>query len=302
MVTNGREWRWGLLPEGRAFHVHAMTSSGGELYAAPSAWVARLQSSDDGGTNWRLLYAYPTPKRRVSRITALADLNGKLYGGLVAWYRSKGAKLLRWTGSTFEQVGGWPEGLAVPRLVPYRGWLYGVNVANDRSSLWRINGRRVERVNRIFNQSIRGIAVGKGAMWIASGQGEDGQLWRSPDGLRWSLYQTFPGTKLHGVYVLGGDVYVGATARNSGMLFGPPRSTTSAGRPGSIGEQPLPRPLPRARPEPTEDPNAALAELTDSLMDPAGYDRGLRLRFRPLAFPATPKSAGPYGRNSSRST
>ena len=302
MVANGREWRWGLLPEGRAFHVHAMTSSGGKLYAAPSAWVARLQSSDDGGTNWRLLYEYPTPKRRVSRITALADLNGKLYGGLVAWYRSKGAKLLRWTGSTFEQVGGWLEGLAVPRLVPYRGWLYGVNVANDRSSLWRINGRRVERVTRIFNQSIRGIAVGKGAMWIASGQGEDGQLWRSPDGLRWSLYQTFLGTKLHGVYVLGGDVYVGATARNSGMLFGPPRSTTSTGRPGSIGEQPLPGPLPRARPEPTEDPNAALAELTDSLMDPAGYDRGLRLRFRPLPFPATPKSAGPYGRNSSRST
>ena len=184
MVTNGREWRWGLLPEGRAFHVHAMTSSGGKLYAAPSAWVARLQSSDDGGNNWRLMQKYHTPKRSVSRITALADLNGKLYGGLVAWYRSKGAKLLRWTGSTFEQVGGWPEGLAVPRLVPYRGWLYGVNVTNDRSSLWRINGRRVERVNRIFNQSIRGIAVGKDAMWIASGQGEDGQLWRSPDGLR----------------------------------------------------------------------------------------------------------------------
>jgi hypothetical protein len=35
MVTNGRDWRWGLLPEGQAFHVHAMTSSGGALYAAP---------------------------------------------------------------------------------------------------------------------------------------------------------------------------------------------------------------------------------------------------------------------------
>ena len=90
MVTNGRDWRWGLLPEGRAFHVHAMTSSGGALYAAPSAWVARLQKSTDGGTNWKLLYEHPTPDKRVSRITALEDFNGTLYGGLVAWYRSSG--------------------------------------------------------------------------------------------------------------------------------------------------------------------------------------------------------------------
>ena len=301
MVTNGRDWRWGLMPNGRAFHVHAMTSSGGRLYAAPSAWVARLQSSDDGGTNWKPLYEHPTPARRVSRIVALADLNGTLYGGLVAWYRSNGAELLRWTGTTFEQVSGWPEGSAVTRLIQFQDWLYGVNVAGERSTLWRTNGRRVERATRIFSRSIRGIAIGEDAMWIASEQDDDGQLWRSPDGLRWSLYQKFPGIKLHGVQVLDGEVYVGAGGKEGGMLFGPPPPEAPVGIPGLNGEQPPLKPLPRARPEPSEDPQQALNDLTDSLMDPASYDRGLRLRFRPLALSVDPKIGQALGELLTRS-
>ena len=66
MVTNGRDWRWGLLSEGRAFHVHAMSRLGDALYAAPSAWKARLQRSLDGGSTWRVVYTYPAPPRTVS--------------------------------------------------------------------------------------------------------------------------------------------------------------------------------------------------------------------------------------------
>mgnify|MGYP002278693333 CR=1 FL=1 len=76
MVTDGRAWRWIMLPEGRAFHLHAMASGRDVLYAAPSAWTAKLQSSDDGGAHWRMLYEHPTPDGRVSRITALAAFDG----------------------------------------------------------------------------------------------------------------------------------------------------------------------------------------------------------------------------------
>lgn len=295
MVTNGRDWRWGLIPDGRAFHVHAMASSGGALYAAPSAWVARLQSSNDGGTNWKLLYEHPTPERRVSRITALADLNGTLYGGLVAWYRSNGAKLLRWTGNTFEQVSGWPEGSAVPRLITFKDWLYGVNIGSERSSLWRTNGRIVEPATRIFDRSIRAMAIDEDAMWIAAEQGDDGQLWRSPDGLRWSLYQKFRGVKLHGVYVLDGQVFAGGSGKDGGVLFGPPKPGTPVSEIGLTGEDRPPKPLPRARPEPGEDPQAALSALTTSLMDTSGYDRDLRLRFAPLALSDDPGIGGALG-------
>jgi hypothetical protein len=291
MVTNGRDWRWGLLPEGRAFHVHAMTSSGGALYAAPSAWVARLQRSTDGGTNWKLLYEHPTPDRRVSRITALEDFNGTLYGGLVAWYRSSGAKLLWWDGAAFRQVKGWPEGSAVPRPQQFGGWLYGVNIANDASSLWRTNGQSTEPVSGFNGKSIRGMAAGATALWLATGTGDDGELWRSPDGVRWSLHQKFPGIRLHGVGVFDGRVYVGGASATGGVLLGPPPRGVDVKRDGKVLKA-----LPRARPLPKDDPAGHLRTLKQALGDPGRYDRGLRIRFGPLALSEDPKIGAALGR------
>lgn len=156
MVTNGEDWKWGLLPAGRAFHVHAMASDGNTLYAAPSAWKAQLQSSTDGGNTWKELYEHPTPSRRVSRITSLAVLNGTLYAGLVASHERTGAKLLQWNGTTFVPFRRWPAGSAVPRLKVFKGWLYGVNIADDDSTMWRTSGSIVEKATGIFGTSIRG--------------------------------------------------------------------------------------------------------------------------------------------------
>jgi hypothetical protein len=285
-VTNGKAWRWGLLPEGRAFHVHAMTSSGGKLFAAPSAWVARLQSSDNGGTDWKLIYEHPTPDRRVSRITALENFRGTLYGGLVAWYPSKGAKLLRWDGNTFAQMRGWPEGSAVPRLQAFGGWLYGVNIANDASSLWRTDGKAVEAIKTFAGKSVRGMAAGPGALWVATGRNGVGELWRSRDGRSWSLFQTFPGVTLHGIGIYQGQVYAGGSNAAGGVLLGP-RMTATAGL-SRLKTLIVPKDLPRARPLPKEDTAAYLATLKTALADPQGYDRRLRIRFAPLALSDDP--------------
>lgn len=285
-VTNGDAWRWGLLPQGRAFHVHAMTSSGGKLYAAPSAWVARLQSSDNRGTDWKLIYEHPTPDRRVSRITALEDFKGTLYGGLVAWYRSKGAKLLRWDGTTFAQVRGWPEGSAVPRLQTFGNWLYGVNIANDAQSLWRTDGKTVEAVDAFVGRSIRGMAAGRDALWVVTGRNGAGELWRSRDGKSWALFQAFPGVTLHGVGTYRGQVFAGGSNAAGGVLLGPKRTAT-AGLSKPVTRTP-PKTLPRARPLPKEDPVAYLETLKAALGDPQGYDRGLRIRFAPLALSDDP--------------
>lgn len=129
-VTNGREWRWRLLPNGEVFHVHAMATSGTALFAATSAWRAGLQRSDDGGNSWRIVYEHPTPGGRVSRFTSLAVLHGRLYAGLTA-FDEEGPKLLGMAGGTLERVSGWPPGQMTTALRAYRGWLYGVNRAAD---------------------------------------------------------------------------------------------------------------------------------------------------------------------------
>lgn len=115
VVTNGREWRWRILPEGQVFHVHAMATSGGRLFAATSAWHAGLQRSDDGGVTWRPFYDHSTPSGLVSRMTTLAVLDGTLYAGLTAFGDSS-VKLFRVEGDIVRPLSGWPRGEAIDVL------------------------------------------------------------------------------------------------------------------------------------------------------------------------------------------
>ena len=77
-VTNGRLWRWRVLPEGQVFHLHAMAGRGKTLFAATSAWRGGLQRSADGGESWKIIYDHPTPIGRVSLLTSLALLGDTL--------------------------------------------------------------------------------------------------------------------------------------------------------------------------------------------------------------------------------
>ena len=118
MLTDGRRWRWHVLPEGQVFHVHAMAALGGALYAATSAWRAGIQRSDDGGRRWRIVYEHPSAPRTVSRFTELAELDERLYAGLSAW-RQDGIKLWRVGADGAAPVGAWPEGENGRAIIPH---------------------------------------------------------------------------------------------------------------------------------------------------------------------------------------
>lgn len=276
MVTNGRDWRWGILPQGRAFHVHAMTRHAGALFAAPSAWKARLQRSLDGGTTWRVVYEYPAPPRTVSRIVALADLDGTLFGGVTARHDLRSPKLLRWRGERFEPVSGWPAGSSVPTLTPFRGWLYGDNVTEDGSAVWRTDGRRVERITALDGHIVRSLAAGADAIWAVTVDETGGGLWRSADGRGWDRVQKFLGPRLLDVQVYGGRVYVGARGPTGGMLLGPAAPAPVEGRAAR-------KKLPRGRALPTEPLARSLERLDSVLADPVGYG-ALRSAVLPLAL------------------
>jgi hypothetical protein len=235
MVTDGKRWQWHVLAPGRAFHTHTMVAAGGALYAATSAWRARLLRSRDGG-DWRLVYQHPTPKGRVSRMTMLADFNGVLYGGLTTWYDDNAPKLLRWTGDTLRPVPGWPAGEAVPEIAVHGGWLYAVNVGAKGRALWRTDGRRIERVTAMDRHPVRALASGAGALWAVGVDGDGGALWRSADGRAWSLVQEFTGVQPLDVAVFGGAVYVGMIAEPGGELWGPaaPRPVPESAAPGRL--------------------------------------------------------------------
>ncbi len=277
MVTDGRAWRWRAAPDGQVFHVHAMAALDGRLYAATGAWRAGLQVSGDGGATWRVIYDRPTPEGRVTRITALEPFAGALYAGLTD-RGGDGIRLLRLDGETIAPVAGWPAGRRVAVLAAHGGWLYGNNVTAKGSSLWRTDGKVVERVTGLDGAVTRALATSPGTLWAVTGTSGQGRLWRSADGVSWQTVQTFARAMPVDVAVYGGHVYVGTLeAGGRGALWGP-------AAPAPV-EASATRPLPPAVAS-DPDPTALLAALDRALADPQsyeGYGRGLRDALRPLA-------------------
>ncbi len=248
MVTNGRDWQWRALPDGVAFHLHAMTRMGAPLFAATSAWRAGLQRSDDLGRSWRVLYDHPTEPGFVSRITSLGALGETLYAGLTAWAQA-GVKLLRLEGDKVTPVAGWPQGKSTRALTSWRGWIYAVNSDDRESGLWRTDGGAVERIGALDGEQVRALAGGEEALWLVSIGKAGGALWRSRDGLAWERAQSLGDEPLD-LAVFAGRVYVGALgADGQGALWGPPAPAPA--------QAPM---LPAAAPPPLPAPSPPLGE------------------------------------------
>lgn len=279
-VTNGREWQWRILPAGEVFHVHAMATHSGALFAATGAWRAGLQRSDDGGLTWRVIWDRPTPPGLVSRLTKLAVLDGVRYAGLTAWH-DHGAKLLRLDRGTPRPLAGWPPGGEVTAMAAYRGWLYAVNGGDDGQALWRTDGRRVERARALDRVSVRALAATPDALWAVSAVDGDGALWRSADGTAWSVVQRFAGAEPIDVAAYAGRVYVGTRGPGGrGTLWGP-------SAPAPVEPSIDPHRLPGSpRSMTTAQPPRALDHLDRVLADPTTYSRGaaaLVAALQPLA-------------------
>lgn len=281
MVTNGRDWEWRILPNGAVFHVHAIVEHQGALFAATSAWRAGLQSSQDGGMTWRVVYDHPTPPRSVTRITTLATLGDTLYAGLTD-YRSQGSKLLKWDTGTLRPVIAWPDGTMVTSLTAYGKCIYGVNSTSDGNAVWRTDGKTAIRITELDGYHVRDFAAGIDALWAVSADAGSGVLWRSADGLSWTVVQRFQGAEPLDVLVHAGKVYVGTAGPDErGTLWGP-------GAPSPVESQTVaPKPVAKSRPLTMDQLRRAFDNLDRVLADQSTYNSqrgGLYAALLPLAL------------------
>ena len=275
MVTNGRDWDWRVIPKGRAFHTHAMTAHGDRVVAAISAWTAKLAVSDDRGATWSLAYDYPTPDRKVSRITVLASLKDRIFAGVTTWYDDDGPKLLQMGQNGIAPVPGWPAGSEVAALETYKGWVYGVNTTADDSLLLRTDGKTVERLTGPSG-IVDDFAAGPHALWAVTAGKRTGVLWRSADGQDWSRVQRFENGRPLSVALFGGHPYVGLLTDRGGELWG-----RKARKP--VAFSPAIAAMPKAPRLSAERRAGALAALDAVLADGSRYRR-LRFTMRPLAL------------------
>jgi hypothetical protein len=265
MVTDGERWQWRILPGGDMFHVHAMVQHDGAIYAATSAWRGGLQRSTDGGATWQVLYDHPTPPGEVTRITALEILDDTLYAGLTT-ERDDDVTLLRREGTNVVPVPGWPKGQSTTGLAVYRGWLYALGDTGNGRSVWRTDGRTVERIHGFDGIAVRAFAGGPDALWAVSATGAGGALWRSADGIAFNEIQRFSDAAPVALAVYADDVYVGTEGPGGrGALWGP---AAPASVEPSVARAPLP-----AWPEPPDPAafDAGAAALDRALIDPATY-------------------------------
>lgn len=279
-VTNGKTWRWGMVADGRAFHLHAMGRHEGVLYGAVSAWRALLQRSFDRGTTWKQIHAFPSPDGRVSRIVSLKSFKGALWAGVTAWYDETSPKLFRWTGDRLDPAPGWPDSGSVPYAVRFGDWLYGEVVASAGNAVWRTDGKTSERIAALNEMNVMKLAAGKEAIWAVTSWRGGGALHRSTDGVSWEEMQRFSGFQPLDMTVYGGRIYVGGRRAGTGVLMGP--TVQKAVSPGLVSDD-----LPRARELPKTDADTAFGTFEEILKDPRRYAE-LRQALRPLARSADP--------------
>lgn len=239
MVTNGEQWQWRVMPEGEAFHTHAIAANHNTLYAGTGAWSGQLQRSQNQGKTWQLVYTHPTPDKQVSRITELSFLGKQLYAGITALQDDK-AELLHWQDGTLTAVESWPTGRSVKNLTAYEGWLYGLNQGLDNElTLWRTNGETSEPITALAGHRIQAIstdneqdqAADETALWAIT-TGDLGRfLWHSHSGVDWVAVYQFETVRPSDIAVYRRRVYVGGRGENNqGVLLGIQAGAISAAR------------------------------------------------------------------------
>jgi sulfatase modifying factor 1 len=293
-VTNGRHWQWRVLPKGEVFHVHAMAGREKTLFAATSAWRGGLQRSGDSGASWEIIYDHPTPAGRVSRFTSLAFLGDTLYAGLTS-YAGEGGRLLRREKNALAAVSHWPRGRRSAALHSHAGWLYALNDDGTRSRVWRTDGTRSEAVTGLDDVNVRAFASTPQHLWaVSAGQG-DGALWRSRDGLQWTLVQRFESAEPLDVAAYAGNVYVGTRGPGErGALWGPPAPANAESTP----IVPMPQWSPAAGSDTTEltGQSRQMQDGLSTVRDFKGYRVLLNAYLQPMALGRSPSLAAELAR------
>ena len=281
MVTDGTRWQLGTVPSADIFHVHAMVKAGSRLVAATSAWRAGLQVSRDGGRSWQAVYDHPMPERRVSRITELIEVNGRVLAYLTLRDRQR---VLVLDGDTVAELAGWPKEAPLRGWARRGNWVYGLVEAGDGTAVWRSDGVAVEQVMPARSGwRPRALAAGFQTLWAVTAEGAGGVLWRSGDGRTWERFRVIQGGRPSDVALHDGWLFVaGAGDNGSGALWG-----TSFGS-EARSEGPIPSRTNTALTGWTifpTDTEIVLAQVDRALADPDSYrDYGEDLRDLVFAF------------------
>ena len=217
-VTNGEDWRFLPVPSAQIFHIHALAEWEGDLLAVSSAWRMGLQRSRDDGLTWRPLYDHPTPKGRVSRMTAFVTVDRQGIGRL---RESDYTRLIRWDGEKVHDVLDWGQGVHFHGLTAHGVAAYLIRTEKIGSTVWTVEGEVVRRFSPPkYGWNVQDMTSDGERLWAATRTETGGELWSSKYGISWTMEASFEGGTPDNVAAADGAVYVGGTGKDGrGILW-----------------------------------------------------------------------------------
>jgi hypothetical protein len=172
------------------------------------------------------------PERRVSRITELIEVKGRVLAYLSSRDRRR---VLVLDGDSVGELAGWPKDARLRGWARQGDWVYGLVEAGDGTAVWRSDGVAVEQVApALSGWRPRALAAGASALWAVTAEGEGGMVWRSGDGRTWERYRAILGGRPHDIALHDGWLSVGGAGTDGqgalwGMLVGSPVTSEDLG-------------------------------------------------------------------------
>ena len=212
-VTDGQTWKPLTISNPTIYHTSQLLEWDDGLLAITGARNAGMQLSKDAGRSWQEFYIHPTPSTHVSRLKEMIVFAGETYAAL---NDVKVKRLVRWTGSGFQTVNGWPLNRYFNGLTVHGDGLFGIVGRGREREIWRFDGRRSIRVG--FKGPFVDLTSDGDQIWIVA---NDGRLWSSPDGKLWTRHRDLKEGRPVSIQAIAGGIYVaGAGDDERGIVWG----------------------------------------------------------------------------------
>jgi hypothetical protein len=292
-VTNGQDWQTLETRTGRQFHLHGLFRGNPDhsgLLAGGSSWNAQILQSSDRGRTWEILWEREREEKRFSRTYNVATTAIGLVADLMVFGkppRSFGT-VGRLGAQPVAPVAGWPNGMLVQRMTPYRGGVLALLKDLQTGNVRLVFDAPLLGADMRLQSQLRDMPVPEGttpldfdsseqSVAILTRHATDGlQVWQKAD-QAWRMLGRIRTGEPDTVRQAGDQVVITGTSDGQGAVWVVPIDPEMERHAElAVGSTPQ---LPRQIGPGTPDVAEAQRQIADALRDTRSYaGHGIRLR------------------------
>jgi len=252
-VTNGEDWRWQVMDNGHAMHLHALSTCADQLVGVTGSWTGQFLQKNPQTGIWDLRYDYPAGAAAFSRLVSVKEYKSSCYVAGSA-NRDPQVRLMRVDGNTTSPVPGWPASDRVAGLTVHAGALYGWSDSGADRKLLTWDGDKVTSIKTDSNHRVRDLHSNGNTLFMISSNQQQGTLWS----LKNNSFNEVAKLPFVPISLTGhaNKIYIGSYRKNGTGLW-------SVDVPDALRSEPVKRnePTPLPLVSPTQIPDLTDAEL-----------------------------------------